>query len=94
VLRTHSSINSTGNAAAPFTLAEPPGDGLPALIIVWPYSPVGQFWTWVTGDTEIPLETMAANTVAVASKYNRPADSDVSQAVPLTRADLRRLEKW
>jgi chorismate-pyruvate lyase len=75
-------------------LAEPPGDGLPAVYITWPYTPVGQFWTWVTGETEIPMETIAANALTVMSKYNRPVGSDVSQSVALTRADLRRLDKW
>jgi hypothetical protein len=48
----------------------------------------------VTGEAEIPLETIAANSLTVMSKYNRPATADVSQSVPLTKADLRRLDKW
>ncbi|KAF6266456.1 hypothetical protein COO60DRAFT_1456710 [Scenedesmus sp. NREL 46B-D3] len=34
-----------GNLSAPFTLSEPPGDGLPALYISWPYTPFAQFYT-------------------------------------------------
>ncbi|WIA23398.1 hypothetical protein OEZ85_000156 [Tetradesmus obliquus] len=87
-------LKLTGNPAAPFSLAEPPGDGLPSVHVSWPYTPVAQFWTWVAGQTELPMETIAANALATLSKYNRPMGSAVTDAVPLTKADLRRLEKW
>lgn len=83
-----------GNAATPFTVAEPPGDGLLSLYVSWPYTPVAQFWTWVAGETELPLETIAANVLATFSEYNRPAAANVTNSVPLTKGDLRRLVKW
>uniref|UniRef100_A0A383VUL2 Amine oxidase domain-containing protein n=1 Tax=Tetradesmus obliquus TaxID=3088 RepID=A0A383VUL2_TETOB len=87
-------LKLTGNAAVPFSLAEPPGDGYPSVHVVWPFTPVAQFWTWVAGQTELPMETIAANALATMSKYNRPVGSAVTDAVPLTKADLKRLDKW
>ncbi|WIA09909.1 hypothetical protein OEZ85_010123 [Tetradesmus obliquus] len=87
-------LKLTGVADPPFTLAEPPGDGLPALFNSWAFTPVAQFWTWVAGETEIPMDTIAANAITSLSKYNRPAGAGVADAVPLTKADLRSLNKW
>jgi hypothetical protein len=82
----------SGVANPPFTVAEPPGDGLPSVHFAWPNTPVAQFW--VAGEVEIPMDTIAANALATLSKYNRPVTAAVTDSVPLTKADLRRLDKW
>jgi hypothetical protein len=83
-----------GVADPPFSLAEPPGDGFPAAYNSWPYTPVAIFWSWVAGETEISLDTIAANALAAFSKYNRNLTESVTEAVPLTKEDLRALYKW
>lgn len=40
------------------------------------------------------MDTIAANAITSLSKYNRPAGAGVADAVPLTKADLRSLNKW
>lgn len=85
---------AAGNPVAPFTLSEPPGDGLPSLIVTYPYTPVAGVYNWIAGDTVIPDTTLAQQTVATLSKFNRPLNAPVNESTPLTQKDLIILKRW
>jgi hypothetical protein len=59
-----------------------------------PNTSVATFYSWIAGNTSVPDSTLAQQTVAAMSLFNRPPGSPVEDATPLTPADLSKLERW
>jgi hypothetical protein len=85
---------AAGDPATPAILAEPPGDGLPALFLRFPNTSLETFYSYIASNTSIPDSTLVQQSVAALSLFNRPSNAKVTEAVPLTPADLKRLERW
>jgi hypothetical protein len=60
----------------------------------FPNTPLVTFYSWIAGNKVIPDSTLVQQSLATMSLFNRPPSAPVSEATPLTPADLRRLERW
>jgi hypothetical protein len=64
------------------------------LFLRFPNTSVSTFYSWLATNASIPDSALAQQSVAAMSRFNRPPGSPVANAVALTLADLRRLERW